>query len=287
MYNAESIKNRFDIQRISSSDGSYMEVIPERGGIITRLGFKGNDILYLDEETLMDTSKNVRGGIPVLFPICGNLQDGKYIARNKEYYMKQHGFARLLPWKTESIEDCDDHGSMTIELEDSNYTYSLYPFHFKLSYRYTINEDSLVIESTYMNRDEKDMAFYAGFHPYFSVSSKENIEIGIPSEKYLEAVEKSISEGKIDFSRDEVNAVYYSLDKNSCYIKDKLKKTEIEINFDSIYKYVVVWSLKGKDFVCVEPWMANVDAMNTGKDIITLPAGQSIAAKVSIKLKTE
>lgn len=264
-----------------------MEVIPERGGLITRLRFKGRDILYLDEETLMDTSKNVRGGIPVLFPICGYLQDGKYTIENKEYYMKQHGFARLLPWDIENIEMSEDHGSIAIGLQDSNYTYSLYPFHFKLSYRYTINEESLVIESTYVNRDEKDMPFYAGFHPYFSAGSKESLKIGIPSKKYVEAAEKSISEGKIDFNRDEVNAAYFNLDKNSCCIKDRHNKTEIDIDFDNTYKYAVVWSLKGKGFVCVEPWMANVDAMNTGKDKITLPGGQSITTRVGIKLKVE
>lgn len=283
MYNVELIKDKFDVHRIFSANGSYMEVIPERGGLIARLGFKGYDVLYLDRETLMDTSKNVRGGIPVLFPICGYLKDGKYTIGEKEYYMKQHGFARLLPWKTENTEIHEDHGSITIGLEDNNYTYSIYPFHFKLSYQYTINEDSLVIESTYVNRDEKDMPFYAGFHPYFSVSSKEDIEISIPSEKYIESVEKSILGGRIDFSRDEVNAAYYSMKKNSCYIKDRHKKTEIDINFGSAYKYIVVWSLKGKDFVCVEPWTAYVDAMNTGKDKITLQSGKSMSTQVNIK----
>lgn len=285
MYVHELIKNKFDIHRIFSSNSSSMEVIPERGGIITRLKLKGCDVLYLDEETLMDTSKNVRGGIPVLFPTCGGLKDKRYTMGNKEYYLNQHGFARLLPWKTENIETGEDNGSITIGLEDSDYTYKLYPFHFKLSYRYTISEDSLAIESTFGNMDEKDMPFYAGFHPYFSAGSKESLEISIPSKKYLEAADKSISEGKADFSRDEVNAAYFDLEKNSCYIKDKSKRTQIDINFDSIYKYLVVWSLKGKDFVCIEPWMAYTDAMNTGKDKITLPAGESITTQVGIKLK--
>jgi galactose mutarotase-like enzyme len=48
-------------------------VVPERGGLITGWRCNGVEWLYLDVQRFADPSKLVRGGIPVLFPICGGL----------------------------------------------------------------------------------------------------------------------------------------------------------------------------------------------------------------------
>src|SRR5438132_2165715 len=73
-----------------AGDGALAEVVPERGGLVTRFRVQGRGLLYLDEATLADRSKNVRGGVPVLFPIAGKAPEGGA--------MKQHGFARNRAW---------------------------------------------------------------------------------------------------------------------------------------------------------------------------------------------
>ena len=45
-----------------------IEVVPERGGIITRWRDEDHEILYLDEARYADPTKTIRGGIPILFP---------------------------------------------------------------------------------------------------------------------------------------------------------------------------------------------------------------------------
>jgi len=52
---------------------NYIKFCPERGGVITNWVSDGNEILYFDETRFMDKKKSIRGGIPILFPICGNL----------------------------------------------------------------------------------------------------------------------------------------------------------------------------------------------------------------------
>ena len=52
---------------------NYIKFCPERGGVITNWVSDGNEILYFDEKRFMDKTKSIRGGIPILFPICGNL----------------------------------------------------------------------------------------------------------------------------------------------------------------------------------------------------------------------
>ena len=37
----------------------------------------------------------------------------------------------------------------------------------------------------------------------------------------------------------------------------------------------VVWTVRGKDYVCVEPWTAPGNALNTGESLLTVGAGAS------------
>src|SRR5580658_1288833 len=78
--------------------GSVVSLAPTRGGMATRFSVGGAPILFLDEGTLADPTKSVRGGIPVLFPIAGKLADDRYEVDGRAFSMKQHGFARNLPW---------------------------------------------------------------------------------------------------------------------------------------------------------------------------------------------
>jgi galactose mutarotase-like enzyme len=46
----------------------------------------------------------------------------------------------------------------------------------------------------------------------------------------------------------------------------------------------VVWTLAGKDFVCLEPWTAAADALNTGEKLIELAPGEAKSLTVTIGL---
>ena len=76
-----------------------MKAAPERGGIIIGYGVEGTELLYLNNETFQDEEANVRGGIPILFPISGQLENGEYEWEGISYTMKNHGFARNMPWE--------------------------------------------------------------------------------------------------------------------------------------------------------------------------------------------
>ena len=75
------------------SGATQAKIAPERGGLVTSLSINNTEILYLDRETFDDLTKNVRGGIPLLFPNAGPLKGGLY-------NLPQHGFARRMRWNT-------------------------------------------------------------------------------------------------------------------------------------------------------------------------------------------
>src|SRR4051812_10535679 len=73
-------------------------IAPARGGMVTRFDVAGYPVLFLDAASLADTTKNVRGGNPVLFPSPGPLAGERFRRDGKSGSMKQHGFARQESW---------------------------------------------------------------------------------------------------------------------------------------------------------------------------------------------
>ena len=92
---------------LNEDSGDYLRIVPERGGLITSWKCNGREILYFDQIRFGDRSKSVRGGIPVLFPICGDLPGNQISFENTKYCLKQHGFARDSFWKLKILDDYD------------------------------------------------------------------------------------------------------------------------------------------------------------------------------------
>src|SRR5262249_45089611 len=128
--------------------------------------------------------KNVRGGNPVLFPICGPLVDNKYEVDGRSYSMKQHGFARNLPWSVTDVKTGPEEGSISIHLESNSTTHEQYPYDFSVDYTYRLRAGSLRIDQTYENRGSRALPFYAGFHPYFTAPDKHAVEISVAATEF-------------------------------------------------------------------------------------------------------
>ena len=82
----------------------------------------------------MDKTKSIRGGIPILFPICGNLNTSSSIFGKDYCKLKQHGFARDLHWQYFFDEN---EKSLCLFLNDSKKTKKYYPFDFELKIKVT------------------------------------------------------------------------------------------------------------------------------------------------------
>src|SRR5687767_10361614 len=98
------------------NEGTRAVLAPDRGGIVTRLAVDGRELFYLDEATLLDRSKNVRGGNPVLFPSPGPLANDRFTWGGKTGSMKQHGFARQRAWTMKDVTNT----SATLELRSDD-----------------------------------------------------------------------------------------------------------------------------------------------------------------------
>ena len=90
---------------VHPQSGDRLRIIPERGGIVSEWRCGEREVLYFDQERYADPTKSIRGGIPVLFPICGNLPGDLLQVNGVDHTLKQHGFARNLPWQLQLLDD--------------------------------------------------------------------------------------------------------------------------------------------------------------------------------------
>nr|WP_199289044.1 aldose epimerase [Pseudanabaena sp. FACHB-1998] len=262
---------------------SQIEVVPERGGIVISWRINGQEVFYLDTERFAHPDLSVRGGNPILFPLCGNLPNDTYSVEGQEYKIKQHGFARELPW-TVTSQSNDGKASLTIALSSNEQTKLVYPFDFQLAFTYELQGNTLTIQQEYQNLSAIPMPFSSGFHPYFLCGDKNQIEVEIPSAKYEDnrTKENFDFDGKFNFDQDEIDSVFGNLSSRSTSVTDHDRKLKIAIDYDDFYTYLVFWTVKGKDFYCLEPWTATRNSLNTKEYLTVLAPNDSCSTKVSI-----
>jgi galactose mutarotase-like enzyme len=265
------------------STNSQLEVVPERGGIITKWRVNGEEIFYLDAERFTNPELSVRGGNPILFPICGNLPDNTYTYQGKQYTLKQHGFARDLPWDVTN-QVTQDKVALTLVLKSNEQTKLVYPFDFEVTFTYQMKGNSLTIYQDYTNKSSEPMPFSFGFHPYFAISDKTQLEFEIPDSEYQDQKTKEMHSfnGNFDFNRDEIDVAFKQLTSQSASVTDHSRKLKLTLDYDDAFPILVFWTLKGKDFYCLEPWSAARNSINTGEHLTILEPGASYSASVKL-----
>jgi galactose mutarotase-like enzyme len=249
---------------------STVALAPSRGGIVTRFLVGDRPVLYLDESTLLDPAKNIRGGIPVLFPSPGALAGERFRHGDATGSMKQHGFARQLPWTVSAR----DESSATLTLASDEVTRAQFPWDFALTFRYGLEGTRLHISQHIENRSDSAMPFAMGFHPYFFVpdGEKARASIGTTATQAFDNTTKTTValEGPIDLTLAEVDL---HLDEHATLrLADGHR---VVVSASPEYRRWVLWTLRGKDFVCLEPWTAASNALNTGDGLIVLSPGEA------------
>lgn len=262
---------------------AQLEVVPERGGIITRWQVQGQELLYLDADRFAQPELSVRGGIPILFPICGNLPNNTYTHQGQAYTLKQHGFARDLPWTV--LEEITQPGvGLKLGLASNSQTRAVYPFDFQLQFTYRLQGYGLEIRQIYQNLSAEPMPFSTGLHPYFPVANKAALRFDIPATQYQNQIQQTTHAfaGEFDFASDEIDVAFRPVQRQTASVVDTDRQTQLTLEYDSLYSTLVFWTVKGKDYYCLEPWSAPRNALNTGDSLIWLDPGASLETIVRL-----
>jgi galactose mutarotase-like enzyme len=193
--------------------------------------------------------------------------------------LKQHGFARNLAWAVQARADSD----ATLVLASTPATREAYPWDFRVTLRYVVRPRALRIEQTVANMGDEPMPFGFGFHPYFAFAQadKARLVVATGATRAFDNVAKAdvALSGPIDLTTPEVDVHLHDHGSPESAVGDVLVRASPE------YTHWVVWTLRGKDFVCLEPWTCPGNAMNTGDRLIELVPGASRSLWVEYALR--
>ena len=253
-----------------------LSVDPARGGLITSWVCNNRERLYFDAARFADPTKTVRGGIPVLFPICGSLPENRLDLPEGSYTLPQHGFARDLPWQ---LEELRDGSGLRLVLESNPQTLAAFPFSFRLSLDYRLKPSALEILATVENGPDSSgvMPFSLGLHPYFAVSSLQAARLeGLPEscmDHHQMAPNSTadqlaqLPEG-VDLLADPTG--------DSVRLVDAGSAQAISLELTAPLGLVVVWTEPPRPMVCLEPWTAPRGSLVTGDRRLELEPGETM-----------
>lgn len=257
-------------------------IAPERGALVTSWSVGGRELLYMDDNTLHDTTKNVRGGIPVLFPSPGKLISDTFAQRGRVGTdLKQHGFARLLPWNV--LDSSGDR--LVLGLSSDASTLARFPWRFQAELSVQVSGRSLQLRFTLHNADTETLPFALGYHPYLHVADDEKPHVAIASRatQAFDNVRKQIVPFTgFDLTRPELDLHILDHRSQHCIMRWP-DGAQIELSADPEFAVWVIWTLAQRDFVCVEPWTARSNALNTGDGLLTIEPGQTRSLNVQLQ----
>ncbi len=256
---------------VLNNNSLYVE-IHEKGAEIRKVTLDGKDRMWNGD------AKYWTGVSPVLFPICSGLRDDKFTFDNKEYTLKQHGFARNSLFSVESATKT----SATFLLKSSPETLSQYPWNFELRVTYTLIGDKIDVTYDVKNTSDNTMYYSIGSHEaYLCKGGIEDYDIIFEKEETLYHYELDgnlltgdktliIKDSKVLPLYDkyfEVDALVFK-DVKSRFVTLRNRKTaeETSVKFDG-FDYLLLWHKHGAPYMCIEPWAGICNTVGDGSDI--------------------
>ena len=253
-----------------------LDVCPSRGGLVTSWVSAGRERLYFDAERFANSHKSIRGGIPVLFPICGNLSGGRLDLPQGSYALPQHGFARDLPWQ---LEELIDGAGLRLVLESNPQTLAVFPFAFRLSLEYRLEPSALEILATVEHGPDSSgvMPFSLGLHHYFAVSSLQASCLEGLTERCLDHLQMAPSS-----TAEQLAQLPEGVDLLADPTGDSVRLVDaglgqvISLELTAPLDLAVVWTEPPRSMVCLEPWTAPRGSLATGDRRLELEPGETM-----------
>jgi galactose mutarotase-like enzyme len=236
---------------------------------------------------------------PILFPIVGRLKNDELRHRGKVYPMTQHGFARdsRFDWSERGPSSC------TLVLVDDAQTRARYPFAFRLTVTYTVEQAHLGVAFAVTNTGSEMLPASIGAHPAFNWPllpglDKEAYRLIFSSEerepilrlkdgllrttpeptpvqgKTLALAEQLFEDDAIILDHPASTSVRYAADSGP----------SIEASWEG-FRELGIWSKMSAPFLCIEPWHGFASPLDFDGEFVDKPGLMQIEPAATRILK--
>jgi len=246
--------------------------------LLVRINEKGAEIQNLQlnkQEYLWQADPDYWGKhAPVLFPIVGELKDGKYLFEDQEYHLSRHGFARDNLFEVNQSADT----SAIFTLRSDAETRAVYPFEFIFQVQYEIIQQTLYCSYIVQNEDDGNLYFSVGGHPAFKVPISDQLKYedyvlefsnDIVLKRFL--LQNGLTNNKTETLKLNDKKLYLnpSLFYNDAIVLKHIDSDQIKLYSDKDlhgltfkfegFPFFGIWAAKDASFVCLEPWCGIAD----------------------------
>ncbi|KAG9304524.1 hypothetical protein G9A89_020088 [Geosiphon pyriformis] len=249
------------------------------GATVTSWKVGGQERLFLSKKAILDGTKGIRGGIPIVFPQFATAKDPNAATAA----LPQHGTARISRWEwLGTSTDNESEISVRFGLTDSQIPEKLkkaWQKKFKLIFIVTLTMDTLNTSLHVKNEDSDAFDFNVLFHTYFAVPDISKVSIhGLSGLTYIDKVANNPS---ISDSQDVI-----TIDQEVDRIYPKAPNTGILIDFGGKEKFALT-KTNLHDTVVWNPWIAKAEGMSDFgneeyKKMICVEAG-TVATYINLK----
>ena len=209
---------------------------------------------------------------PILFPIVGRLKNDSYSINNTTFELPRHGFARNYDFQIVNQTE----NSVVFQLESNSETLKNYPFDFQLQLEYLLEDNTLKMNYSVVNKSNETMPFSIGAHPAFAIDNNFSdyslrfnkddkfISFELENEQFnnsfkeISTVNNTIS---LDYSLFEKDAlVFKHLNSNELTLLENGKEV-LSVQFEG-FPYLGIWTKPNAPYLCIEPWCGLADNVN-------------------------
>lgn len=244
---------------------------------------------------------------PVLFPLCGRINNETYVYAGNSYNMTTHGFYR----ESSPMIISQTNNTLEFMLSENESTLKRYPFRFNLILSYIAADDHLTVKAVIKNNDNCVMPFMYGGHPGFKLPLEENLDT---SDYYLDfkqdslhiypmrpavpffyndPLEYPLDNGRLDLTKKKLHDGRTLVFKGSSSVKLASDKGARAVSVEySDFDFIGFWQdpAAGADYVCVEPWSGiplgdEIENFETRSYMERLAPGESKTFEYTIKFE--
>lgn len=243
------------------------------------------------------------GHAPLLFPIVGALNGGRYQVDGREYVLPKHGFARTSRF---AVIDRSA-AAATFRLTDSPDTRAAWPFPFALDITFRAEGDVLRQVATVRNTGDDPLWFSFGFHPAFAwplpgsaakadhrvVFAEDEPapvrRIDPPSGMLLATPEPSPVTGRAlapDAALFEADALIWDRLASRSLTFGTDTGARLEIGFPDT-PMLGIWQKPGAAYLCIEPWQGIADPQGWQGDLRDKPGVVELAPRAECSFRMD